>query len=378
MPLPLADAARSVREAIKNATRGLVEREALADLIILSAVAAEHLLVVGPPGTGKSAVVRRVAQAIGGRYFEYLLGRFTEPSEIFGPIDLRKLRTGTVETETTGMLPEAEVAFLDEVFLGSTAVLNTLLSVLNERTFRRGHTSLRCPLRVCVGATNVLPDEESLAAFADRFLVHVFVEPVPDYMLEDLLDGGRGINDDDECPAQSSLEQLDLLTTAAAAADLSPVRNDLAHGLRLLRKAGLQLSDRRMVKAQRLIAAAAVLAGRPDPTPADLWPLIDVIPTREGQALGREVLSSMLNRSENQTLVAAAEEASAGPQARAGRIAEQAELLLAGEPDESMRENRLLQLEALGREIDAGFCEETMPPALKSLRDRIAQATAVA
>jgi MoxR-like ATPase len=88
---------------------------------------------------------------LGGRYFEYLLGRFTEPSEIFGPIDLRKLREGTVETETADMLPEAEIAFLDEVFLGSTAILNTLLSLLNERTFRRGHTRLQCPLRVCVG-----------------------------------------------------------------------------------------------------------------------------------------------------------------------------------------------------------------------------------
>src|SRR5688500_71015 len=135
-------AAAALREAITVAGRGLVERESLVELIALSAVAGEHLLVVGPPGTAKSEAVRRVARALGGKYFEYLLGRFTEPSEIFGPVDLRKLKDGVVETETSGMLPEAEIAFLDEVFLGSTAILNTLLGLLNERSFRRGHTRI--------------------------------------------------------------------------------------------------------------------------------------------------------------------------------------------------------------------------------------------
>lgn len=140
----------------------------LAELVVLAAVAAEHVLVVGPPGTTKSEAVRRIAHALGGETFEYLLGRFTEPQEIFGPVDPQKLRAGRVEVDTTGMPPEAEIAFLDEVFLGSTAILTTLLGVLNERTFRREHTAIACPLRVCVGATNVLPDDPALAAFADR------------------------------------------------------------------------------------------------------------------------------------------------------------------------------------------------------------------
>ncbi|MGO4781889.1 AAA family ATPase, partial [Lysobacter sp. 2RAB21] len=80
------------------ATTGLVEREQQAELIVLAAGAQEPLLILGPPGTAKSAVVRRVAAALGGRYFEYLLGRFTEPSELFGPVDLRRLREGVVET----------------------------------------------------------------------------------------------------------------------------------------------------------------------------------------------------------------------------------------------------------------------------------------
>jgi MoxR-like ATPase len=78
------------------------------------------------------------------------------------------------------MLLEADIAFLDEIFQGSTAILNTLLGILNERVFRRGHTNVRCPLRVCVGASNSLPEDAALAAFADRFLVRCFVDPIAD------------------------------------------------------------------------------------------------------------------------------------------------------------------------------------------------------
>jgi hypothetical protein len=181
-----------VRSVLARAHEGLVDRELLVEAIALCAVAGEHLLVVGPPGTAKSQAVRSVAQLLGGRYFEYLLGRFSEPSEIFGPVDLRRLREGVVEVSTDGMLPEADIAFLDEVFLGSTAILNTLLGLLNERVYRRGSTARRVPLRVCVGATNTLPEEPALAAFADRFLARVFVEPIPDALLEDLLRAGVG------------------------------------------------------------------------------------------------------------------------------------------------------------------------------------------
>src|SRR5687768_11634994 len=111
----LESASQEIAQAIRTAGQGLVEREPLVELVALAAVAGEHVLVIGPPGTAKSEAVRRISRALGGAYFEYLLGRFTEPSEIFGPIDLRKLREGLVETEITGMLPEAEIAFLDEV-----------------------------------------------------------------------------------------------------------------------------------------------------------------------------------------------------------------------------------------------------------------------
>ncbi|MCU0683163.1 MAG: AAA family ATPase [Polyangiaceae bacterium] len=372
----LSAAARGLRDVVAGACRGLVEREALVELIVLSAVAGEHLLVVGPPGTAKSEAVRRVAGGLGLRYFEYLLGRFTEPSEIFGPVDLRKLREGLVETETAGMLPEAEVAFLDEVFLGSTAVLNTLLAVLNERVFRRGHTVRRCPLRVCVAASNALPEDPSLAAFADRFLVRSFVEPVPDARLEELLEGGLKVAAPPPplTPADGAgaAAWLDVLAGAAREVDLAPVTSTYAHALRRLRQAGLWLSDRRVVKAQRLIAAAAALGGRRQASAADLWPVLFVVPTAEGQALARDALRELLASAENEALRAAAEEASQGPLARAARIGRDIDALLGAAPTsaEALGAWRL-KLEGVAREIDAGFAPGSLPPALAEARVRL-------
>lgn len=370
---PLAGAAASLRQALADASRGLVEREALVEMVALAAVAGEHVLIIGPPGTAKSEAVRRVARAVGGRYFEYLLGRFTEPSEIFGPVDLRRLKEGVVETETTGMLPEAEFAFLDEVFRGSTAILNTLLGILNERVFRRGHSVVRCPLRVCVGASNSLPEDESLAAFADRFLVRVFVDPIPDPRLEELLDGGwriTGTGADGLSPVD--LAELDELAGTVSRADMTLARPLLAHAIRLLRGAGVLLSDRRAVRCQRLVAAAAVLAGRSRPTEADLWPLVLAVPTREQQAVARECLHGLLGQTRNDALPAAAEEASLGPLARAARIAAAGREALESRPEsaEELPDWRL-RLEGVVREVDAGFAPETLPPDLADVRSRI-------
>jgi MoxR-like ATPase len=363
--------AAAMRAAIEGAGRGLVERSVLVEALALAAVAGEHLLVIGPPGTAKSEAVRRLAHALGGNYFEYLLGRFTEPSEIFGPVDLRKLRDGVVETATSGMLPEAEIAFLDEIFQGSTAILNTLLGILNERVFRRGHSTLRVPLRLCVAASNGLPEDPALAAFADRFLLRLFVDPVPDPRLEELLEQGWALANA-PAPAGEGWTHLDALARAAREADLGPVRPFLADALRELRAAGIALSDRRAVKVQKLVAAAAVLDGRGQPGIGDLWPLIYAVPTPEQQSLAREVMRETLAAAHNASRPAAAEEASQGPLARAARlIATGRELLEApGERDHAWR----LKLEGVAREIDAGFAPEALPEELGTVRENIVSA----
>jgi MoxR-like ATPase len=360
----LTDAATRLREVVLASTHGMIGREQLAELIVLAAVAQEHLLVIGPPGTAKSAIVRRVASALGGRYFEYLLGRFTEPAELFGPVDLRKLREGVVETDVTGMLPEADVVFLDEVFLGSTAVLNTLLGILNERRFRRGHTVHQCPLRVCVGAANALPDDESLGAFADRFLLHLFVDSVPDNQLEALLAGGW---QSERMPitACADLAQLSLLCDAVPLVDMDEARSVLAGAIRILRGAGLTLSDRRIVKAQRLVAAATVLAGRTRATQADLWPLFYVMPTHAAQVQAQDVLRDTLVAAANPTLRAAVEQAALQPVSRVARLIDAARACLERPADDATAD---ILTEALLREIDANFDAAALPAELAEAR----------
>lgn len=378
-----------LRGAITSASAGLVEREALVETVILAAVAGEHLLVIGPPGTAKSEAVRRIARVLGGHYFEYLLGRFTEPNEVFGPVDLRRLREGVVETQTGGMLPEADIAFLDEIFLGSTAILNTLLGLLNERVFRRGHTRMTCPLRICVGASNRLPEDDMLAAFADRFLARVYLDSIPDPRLEELLEGGWQLSGGQQTflsagepiststPVAATLADVDALARIAQNMDMMLVRPLLAQAIRRLRQAGIMLSDRRAVKVQKLIAAAAALDGRAQPTQGDLWPLVLAVPTQEQQALSREILRDLLEPTANATLRMAAEEASAGPLARAARLAEAGQALLSNRPaaDVSAEEAEAwkLRLEGIAREIDAGFTIESLPPALTEVRAQIVQ-----
>jgi len=366
MHLSVKEAALRLREAIREATRNLVDRDQLAELMVLGAVAQEHLLIVGPPGTGKSAVVRRVADSLGGTYFEYLLGRFTEPSELFGPVNLNKLRAGLVETDTGGMLPEADIAFLDEVFLGSTAILNTLLGLLNERQFRRGHTRIRCPLRICVGAANGLPEDDNLAAFADRFLLHAFVEPVADHRLEELLAAGWKAGHP-TVAAHADLACLDVLNAAVDEVDMDAVRPALAHAVRQLRQAGIALSDRRIVRAQRLIAASAVLAGRSQASPSDLWPLLFAIPHQAGQASAREVLRDVFAQASHPLLQSVTEHTAQTPEARIGRLVDDADRLLLGANGKPAREH----VEALLRQIDANFDPARLPAELSERRSKL-------
>ncbi|HEY2509284.1 MAG TPA: AAA family ATPase, partial [Polyangiaceae bacterium] len=107
-------------------------------LLLIAVVAGEHAVLVGPPGTAKSALVRTFARLLDARYFEYLLTRFTEPNEIFGPVDIAAFREGRYERRIEGMLPDSEIVFLDEVFKSNSAILNALLTLLNERRFTSG------------------------------------------------------------------------------------------------------------------------------------------------------------------------------------------------------------------------------------------------
>src|SRR6185503_9984572 len=150
----------------------------------------ENLFLLGPPGTAKSALVHELGARLAGQTFDYLLTRFTEPNELFGPFDIRKLREGELVTNTEGMLPEASVVFLDELLNANSAILNSLLMVLNERVFRRGRETRRLPLLMVIGASNRLPEDDALAALFDRFLLRVRCDNVPQDKLADVLAAG--------------------------------------------------------------------------------------------------------------------------------------------------------------------------------------------
>ena len=169
---------------------GFVERETEASLLLLAALTSEHLLLLGPPGTAKSALANRLASLDASSetpFFARLLSRFTTPEELFGPLSLAALERDAFERLTAGYLPTARVAFLDEVFNASSSVLNSLLGVLNERLFGNGVASVRVPLLCLVAASNAVPPPGELDALYDRFLLRRFVSPLSDGGLAALL-----------------------------------------------------------------------------------------------------------------------------------------------------------------------------------------------
>src|SRR5215831_2417809 len=181
---------RLVREVLEPMKSAFVGKDEIIDLLGVCLVAGENLFLLGPPGTAKSALVQELARRIEGRVFDYLLTRFTEPNELFGPFDIRKLRDGDLVTNTEGMLPEASFVFLDELLNANSAILNSLLMVLNERIFRRGRETRRLPLLMVVGASNRLPEDEALGALFDRFLLRVHCDNVQPEELPDVLVAG--------------------------------------------------------------------------------------------------------------------------------------------------------------------------------------------
>src|SRR5262249_18849016 len=189
-----------------------VGRDEVIDLIALAATAGEHLFLHGPPGTAKSALIRQFALAVRGSYFEYLLTRFSEPNEVFGPTDLVRLRPGTVATVTTGMLPEGEFVFLDELFNANSAILNNLLTVLNERIYRRGAEVHRLPLVSLFAASNHLPEDDALRALFDRFLLRCHVDNLRREEMPRLLSAGWEL--ERAGPLESSLAAADLRALA--------------------------------------------------------------------------------------------------------------------------------------------------------------------
>jgi MoxR-like ATPase len=263
--------ARLQQEVIQPLKRRFVGRDEVIDLIALALVAGEHLFLLGPPGTAKSALIREFAQSVRGRYFEYMLTRFSEPNEIFGPIDVARLREGTVVTVTTGMLPEAEFVFLDELFNANSAILNNLLTVLNERVYRRGAETHRLPLLSLFSASNHLPEDDALRALFDRFLLRCHVQSLKREEMPQLLTAGWALEKTAAVESSVSAKDLAELSAQIYEFDLSGVMTAYMELVFKIRDLGIALSDRRAVKVMKLMAASALLCGRTEVACSDLW-----------------------------------------------------------------------------------------------------------
>lgn len=267
-----------IQRIIAELGRGLHEKEELVRLTLLAAIAGQNVFLYGPPGVAKSMIARRVAKAFrDAKNFEYLLGRFTTPEEIFGPVSIARLKDADrFERVTTGYLPDAHIAFLDEIWNASSPILNTLLTAINERRFRNGNDEISIPLRSVIGASRTLaPSEEGLENLWDRFLLRLPVQPVTtrEAFRNVIIDTDEGYHDPVSEENKITLDELDEWTDAIATVQIPPeiealifdVRERIERHNSMLTDPSngrIIVSDRRWKQAARLLRTSAFLNDR--------------------------------------------------------------------------------------------------------------------
>lgn len=183
--LPASPQVMEARAAFDNARRqlraALIGRDVEIELLLLGLLSGNNVLMLGPPGIGKSHLASLFGKCVVDvEFFKMLLTKTTTPEEVFGPLDLKAYREGRYERILKGRLATSHVAFLDEVYKASSAILNTLLTIMNEREFDNGGVRVRVPLQMVIGASNEEAEEDGLFALSDRFLLRAFGQPLKD------------------------------------------------------------------------------------------------------------------------------------------------------------------------------------------------------
>lgn len=256
----------------------LIEREEVIRAALIALLARQHLVILGPPGTAKSQLVTALARRIsppngaGLRSFTYLMTRFTTPEELFGPVSVQALKQDEYRRVTTGRLVEAELVFLDEIFKASSAILNALLKITNERTFSNGNQELSVPLLSLFAASNELPQGHELEALWDRFLLRMRVGYVSDGGFARLMHTAatkQMSNGQAQTLLPAELAELqhstDAVTVPTSTIDLiEQLRKDLS-------KKGIFISDRRWGQTLDVLRAHALLEGRDTVSEDDLF-----------------------------------------------------------------------------------------------------------
>jgi len=249
-----------------------VGREQEIDAVVASLISGEPAILVGPPGTAKTALVEALARLVNARYFYYLLTRFTEPDELLGPLDIRALREGRYARVTAGRLPEAEIAFLDEIFKAGSAIRNTLLDIILYRRFLNDGAYVRLPLITLYTASNEVSTDAEDQAFYDRLTIRCFVKYVEPALWEELLVKGTKLATEpaDLSPVMTAdqvREYKEAVDRRATEILADPdLRSKIVAALAELKGRNLELSDRRKVKLVVVAAAYSILNAEQKPT----------------------------------------------------------------------------------------------------------------
>jgi MoxR-like ATPase len=260
-----------------------VGRDFEIDAIIVSLISGEPAILVGPPGTAKTAMVEALAKLVNARYFYYLLTRFTEPDELLGPLDIRALREGVYARVTAGRLPEAEIAFLDEVFKASSAIRNTLLDIILYKRFLNNGTYVKLPLLTLYTASNEVSTDAEDQAFYDRLTIRCFVKYIEPTLWEELLvKGVRLATETVDVSPVLTVEQVKEFRKAVEArasetlAD-PDLRSRIVAALAELKNKNVELSDRRKAKLVLVAAAYSILNAESKPTVDSVADALEVV-----------------------------------------------------------------------------------------------------
>ena len=242
---------------------GLVDKESTMKIGLLALLAGENIVLLGPPGTAKSEVARRLSQVVdSGNYFEYLLTKFTTPEELFGPLSIKELKNDTFSRKVDGYLPKVEVAFLDEVFKANSSILNSLLTIINEKKYHNGKEEIEVPLISLIGASNEFPKQEELLALYDRFLIKREV---------DYIENNKKIRLLNLKNTEFSISRIIIKVIQNYENHFKNKKDDNENEL------SEKISDRKIVKISKLLKVSAYTNGRKEVDISDLILLNDCL-----------------------------------------------------------------------------------------------------